>query len=864
MSKEQLFRKCFEKAAGNAARGGQALTNAELGSLSDAFENKVIEGRKKRLALTDAVLEARGTANTRKTTAMLEQYRTAQNILKIAELHGYAEANRGKHGSVPESILRNFEDYQDEKSGTVSARGLALAINAESARAMDGAIHYMGTKWYGLKDSAEKTFKLLQEMHGVDSGDPAAKAAAKGLIDRMEELRRNANRLGANIGKVAATYIPQSHAFWKIAAGSHAREVWVNHVMPLLDRSRYRDELTDTPWNDAKMKDFLQEAWWTLSTQGSMKPESGAKFGGVANRFSQERQIHFQRDPAAWLAYHEKYGSGETLLHMIEAKMHGMANQVSLLQKFGPSMQANVNAVLNLEKARLGKAADTDGATKFNADKNRLDGAMNDMTVHKPIQNRKIQEGFQSLRNVMAWRLGAATITAAPSDAATMMIVARANQASGLGAVVNTLRSIAKYNSDAGRVQIQNAGLQAQALHQRFAETAGQMATSRITKYASDVIIKLGGLMQWTRAAREGFNLSLSNTIGHLVDRADYSALNKEDARWLRQYGVDEKSFGLWKAAQKQDWGHGEKLLTADAIRNVPDAAVRKVYANEIAKGAEAAKKMSQGGNLEEARAAQELDTYRTDAARHFLAVVHSESLGAVVEPRPNVQRMVKGAPGTWKGELWNTAMQFKSFPLATLGEHFWQRGIKAGRYGYVPAYLGAMLVAGVVSKTVADLIIGKEPPPFFNFEHPQALTKAWMQAFAKSGGLGIYGDLLLSDQKDASQAIVNAAAGPAVGDAASIMTAYLRAKSAGSGEQASRAVLSQLINVGKSYIPGSSLWFVRGIFNHAVVQNAQESVNPGYLQRIQARAERDQQPYFWAPGQTVPQNGPTLEHVAE
>ncbi|WP_152428966.1 hypothetical protein [Methylomonas sp. MK1] len=66
-----------------------------------------------------------------------------------------------------------------------------------------------------------------------------------------------------------------------------------------------------------------------------------------------------------------------------------------------------------------------------------------------------------------------------------------------------------------------------------------------------------------------------------------------------------------------------------------------------------------------------------------------------------------------------------------------------------------------------------------------------------------------------------------------------------------------------KGLTPGSSLWYAKGALDHLIFQQVQEMVSPGYLRRMEQRAQREfKQRYWWKPGTDFPQRKPDLERA--
>jgi hypothetical protein len=86
--------------------------------------------------------------------------------------------------------------------------------------------------------------------------------------------------------------------------------------------------------------------------------------------------------------------------------------------------------------------------------------------------------------------------------------------------------------------------------------------------------------------------------------------------------------------------------------------------------------------------------------------------------------------------------------------------------------------------------------------------------------------------------------------------------------------VAGGVVDVAKSNHPGSDalklasdqlpgMWQFRAAYEHWFLHNAQEALNPGYLARMRARAQKDWgQDYWWSPGETAPDRAPDLSKI--
>ena len=71
----------------------------------------------------------------------------------------------------------------------------------------------------------------------------------------------------------------------------------------------------------------------------------------------------------------------------------------------------------------------------------------------------------------------------------------------------------------------------------------------------------------------------------------------------------------------------------------------------------------------------------------------------------------------------------------------------------------------------------------------------------------------------------------------------------------------AELVRFVKGNLPGASLWYSKGAFDHLIFHQLQEYFSPGYLAKMRSRSLREfGQRYWWEPGTPTPQRAPDLE----
>jgi hypothetical protein len=250
----------------------------------------------------------------------------------------------------------------------------------------------------------------------------------------------------------------------------------------------------------------------------------------------------------------------------------------------------------------------------------------------------------------------------------------------------------------------------------------------------------------------------------------------------------------------------------------------------------------------------------RREAATKLLSVLITESRMAVVEPGmlQRAQMSLQAPRGDIKGELLRSFWQFKSFPWSFFQKHIVQRGWNGQETaGGKIAYLGPTMIAstllGAAALEINDMLLGKDPRPLYGADG-QIVTKNWIAAAAKGGGLGVYGDFLAAEStSDASSALATLA-GPLASTAAQGVNLL-----AGNAVQALGDKPTNFGREGVAFVkgvtPGANLWYTKAATDHWLFNYLQEQLSPGYSARIEARARTQfGHDYWWRPRDLTPQ----------
>jgi hypothetical protein len=770
--------------------------------------------------------------------ANLRARRTELQITKTAQLLDFVRAG--------DSPMEAFDRLGDRIAFNSANKSGVTSVEKEAAAVSNPMIGKLVSdpEFVGLMKSPEGIEAVTRELHGERTGNAAAKRIADTFHAEAETARQRMNRNGGDIGHLESWAAPQHHSQMRVAMAG--LEKWVRDILPRLDRTKYVDE-NGVPMSDAQLADFLRYAFDSIATDGANKvtPGTFSGSGSRANRGSASRALHF-KDADAFMEYQGLYGD-KPMADVLIAHLRGIGKDIALVEAFGPNPDHTVRLALDTVSTEA-KLANPAKIGKVDKAAGRVQGLYNELAGKQmPVASLRMAAFFDAMRShLVSSKLGSAFITSF-SDEATIAATAQANNLSYLDVFHRELATLNPANPMEKRMAMR-AGLALNVVLQdlnRFASDQmefnyigdGAMdravaGYSRASKQAAHTVMKLSGLPLITEARKRAFGTVMMDSLGSLTREFDsFSKLDPKDAAMLKAKGVDESHWSVWRLAEGEDWGGGhDRVLTAESIYAIPDA------------------KLAALGDPQ---------TLREQAAKKLLAHVLEEVDMAVIEPGVRERSwLINQQRGTLTGELARSAMLFKTFPLAMLTRH-WNRvlnGEAGNRALYVAAIAGMTTVIGGMTTQINELLNGRDP---LDVTDPRFAAKAFM----KGGAMGILGDFLYSDTTShGSNSPAEILAGPLTGTFAEfdrLTRGNLLEAAQGKDTHAG----GEAIRFFSGLTPGANLWYLKGALNHLFIHQIQEMASPGYLNRMESRAQRELgQHYWWGPGDAVPERAPRFE----
>jgi len=645
------------------------------------------------------------------------------------------------------------------------------------------------------------------------SGMPLAQLMSAKIREIKRKMLTEAQKLGVNIGELDDHVTAQFHDPVSIRGKEKlpddAMNRWINDIYPLLNKERvFRDPNAGFEEHKIMLKEIytnIVQNKREVKELGSPDLTIGRR--SLASKVSQHRVLHF-KDPDAWIKYNSQYGHRNPIIAILN-NIERFSDDLELMKALGPNPENTFKrqlANLNLDKGK-------DRVLKSHY---ALVSAQNaeivDPTIHKWTQ---ITLAIQNMS-----KLGSAVISAF-TDPLYTAFTRNYHGVNFFTAYYETLavslRKLTRIGNDevnefAEAFSIGLDGIVGSA----SSRVAPARSLNQNISQASDNFFRINGLNGWTNFMREGAVFMMANDLRRALSK-DYRQLNNGYRRIMSQYNIGEKDWEMLKQVPADLFGD-KRLLTPDKI---------KYFAEDL-------------GNADKA-AFLEL----SDKLRFFYI---GENTNAVLMPMAREQAFMARIPfggedavknGTPAALAAKTFWQFRGFGVTMMMRNF-PRVQQMG----LPAFfhLIPMVGIGYGVKSLKDILSGKEP---LDPADPDNILTIAIAGVLQSGFGGIAADYLVNDYRKYGRGFPDVVGGPAVGSIQDIAEIYSAASGAVFGDDTYKDVLEQTWNAISNHIPYSNHYAFRTLFEYNVNYYVKELLNPGSLNKMQKRFERENNQRF-------------------
>lgn len=818
------------------------IDDANNGRLDDATLEQIIE-------------DLQAVKTKRKATSGLQTveeqiFERGAYLVKEAELAKKIERrNRYKNILVEKKIM----DLADKADAMVDDPSLALeallvGVNAPfegAQRSVDSLINAMGGQFFGglvadLRGSGLLTkfntmsgdFELevtraLGNLNRKDP-DPNIKVSkdAQGIAEVMQKYQRAAlqreNKAGAYIRLKEGRVVRTSHDPRRMTDAG--KDTWVEYMMDgeRLDWSKTADgELLDADY-DAR-RAFLERSYEAITTGvriATDRTEISKAFTGSQNvaKARSASAVFTFKNPDKWYEYDQEFGRA-SLRESFVQDLQSSLRSIALMEQLGTNPEAMFDRVQQrlLEKHRSNpdkvKRLRREG-TLFNFEA-MLAEVTGDVNVGSHTKLARFMHGYRAVQTMA--KLGGAFISAF-SDVGFMASNRIYQGRSLMDAWGDSFSSVFKGMSKgemrdfADRLGV---GFETQIGDFMSRFNASDDIPGRTSKYLN-TFFKLNLLQPWTEANKRGVTLMIANDLAREAGKR-FDDLPDDMRRLLGIYDIDGQK---WEAIRKgvAKGPDGREYIVPGEI---PDESVRENVFN----------------------------------------LLTNEAEFSVPSPGARERAILRQGyrPGTLAGEAIRFVGQFKSFGVLGLtknvGRHMYGSGAKTKREAFARGVGGNLGLINTIVGTTAlgymvmqakEVMKGREPrPPSF---------ETFVAAALQGGGLGIYGDFLFGQANRFGGGTLETLAGPGIGAAAEAIDLLQRTRFAlATGDDDVRGDAIRFI---KSNTPFANLFYTQQALDYMVWYQLQETINPGYLSRMEDRVRRDNNQEFFIPPSSIVASG--------
>ena len=656
------------------------------------------------------------------------------------------------------------------------------------------------------------------------------------LAEIMEEysemIRQKLNDRGANIEKMWGYIVKQSHDPYSVRNAANVLgknlddvegssnynknfKVWKDFVMQKLDKDR-------TFANTNNVDEFMIEAFNSLIgnkyllADGANNSYGGKTSKDIAKGSNVKRVLHF-KTPDDWFDYNDKFGVGN-LKESFFSGIQTAGRNIGMMDGLGTKPLDNFEKIRFAVRKSLAKQekdiSNIATYTQFDKFMKVIDGSIYTVEGFGLARYSAIARAISSMA-----KLGGATISAA-ADVGIYGSEMRFQGRSFLGGMAEAMGSLLKIKNTKQKKDIaqmlgfivDNTIYDMSARHQVGDNLSKGWSSTQRTFF------KYNALAWWTNTLKEGSMLGMANYFARQKN-LEFGKLNKQLQELFSMYDIDATKWDVIRKTAMEKADDGMEFINIGMLDQITDADMKKIL------------------NLDKVTESQlriEKDKFKASVSGMLL----DRSIYAVIEPDARTKgTMTQGTlAGTGMGEAIRFVGQFKAFPMAignkVLGREiaFLRKGpnqdIGRGIKG-LAAIVTVSAFMGYMSMTAKDLLKGKEPRDPNNI-------KTIMAAFLQGGGLGIYGDVLFKEQRDAGS-VVAGLIGPAPTTAVDLGLALKYALS-GEGGKAGKAAYRTV----SSNIPFLNLFYIKTTFDYMIGFQIMETMNPGVLKRVEKRMKKD------------------------
>ncbi len=163
--------------------------------------------------------------------------------------------------------------------------------------------------------------------------------------------------------------------------------------------------------------------------------------------------------------------------------------------------------------------------------------------------------------------------------------------------------------------------------------------------------------------------------------------------------------------------------------------------------------------------------------------------------------------------------------------------------YGMSLFFMTTILGALVVQ--LKELANGNDPQIMWDSDNHSNTSKFFTRSVVQGGGLSVLGDIVAAGVDPTGKGVANFLTGPAGGDAQTLMgltvgniNQWYDGKDTNAANEAFKVI--------KNKVPAQNLWYTKAAVNKLFFDEIQDSIAPGYREKLLRKAQRQQGRTQW------------------
>lgn len=609
------------------------------------------------------------------------------------------------------------------------------------------------------------------------------------------------------------------------------RDAWINAELPRLDIKR-----TFGTTDMEVVRPIMQEQWRNFATGvfGTAQPAEPPVYGNIARKASEHRELHY-KSAQAWLESNAQFGA-RTPTDQIIHSFDTAARQMALMQRLGSKPREGIEADIAWMEDRL--KDDPVALDRFRRSVPSIRNLYNqfDWSNNTPAMEW-LRKGTAITMAVNRWsKLGRAPFTHVAS--LPTKSIAGAALGWGFGERYGRIFSDLFRGSPGTDKRVVADLMLAGAAHRVGQDLARYDVADRAPGLMAKIdswFFKYSGLTAIVDNSRSGWEVMAARHLGMSRDK-EWGAVPEGERHELARYGFGEPE---WKAVQKVAWFEGEAgqhyLLPTDADR-LTDDDVRQLIRDRQSISGRALPITDDA-----------IKRTRKDVGDTLHAFYHDQARYAVFEPSARARAVMfqgwqqsspnfyQAAKLFWQFRVWPMEMFFR-----TWGRLIYGGGSNTEKLAGIAELVVASTLFGVFAEGLREIVQGQDPTARMKAHPYKYLTRGAL----RSGAGTIAGDYLLGEYDRHGFSVWGSAMGPTFGQAEKLwnlrndLTEAIKAQadhSTAAGRKW-RAFGTEAAYAMRPNLPMVDMWWTFKMFDYLVFYRLMESMNPGFIDRMQKR----------------------------